>query len=82
MSTCKEIMTKDPAICLVTDTIQRASELMKSEDVGSIPVVDDQGTRRLVGIVTDRDVVLEVVAEGKDPKTTTVSDVMSSSLVT
>ena len=53
---------------------------MKTEDVGIVPVVDDQN--RLVGTITDRDITVRVVAEGKDPQSTTVSEVASQDLVT
>jgi CBS domain-containing protein len=54
---------------------------MKVEDVGSIPVCDSRQGRRLVGIVTDRD-LLCVVAEGRDPNKTTIQDVMTGEPVT
>jgi len=52
---------------------------MAQEDVGPIPVVDGD---RLVGIVTDRDIVLRVVAEGRDPSSTTVGEIASTNLET
>jgi CBS domain-containing protein len=73
----KDVMTKDPACCVASDTVQQCAEMMKMHDVGSMPVVEDEGSRRLVGIITDRDVAVRVVGEGLDPKTTSVSDVMS-----
>ena len=78
--TCNEVMTKDPKTCAPTDTVQRAAQLMKTEDVGPIPIVGDNG--KLEGIITDRDIVLKVVAEGQDPKTTKLADVMSTDLIT
>ena len=75
---CSEIMTKNPACCLPTDTAQRAAQLMKTENVGPIPVVSDEQTKKLVGIVTDRDLALNVVAEGRDPKSTKVNEVMTT----
>ena len=78
---CKEIMTKDPSFCVPTDTVFEAAQLMKSENVGSIPVGKDKDTKRLEGIVTDRDLALKVVAEGLDPKTTKVQDVMTTSVI-
>ena len=78
--TCKEVMTKDPKTCAPTDTVERAAQLMKSEDVGPIPIVGDNG--KLEGIITDRDIVLKVVAEGQDPKTTTLAGVMTTDVIT
>ena len=78
---CSEVMTSNPKFCLPTDTAFRAAQLMKSEDVGPIPIVTDAESKKLVGIVTDRDLVLKVVAEGLDPKTN-LKDVMSTDLFT
>jgi CBS domain-containing protein len=75
-------MTSNPSFCLPTDTAFEAAQLMKSEDVGPIPIVGAGESRELVGIVTDRDLVLKVVAEGLDPKTTRLNDVMSTDLLT
>lgn len=60
-------------------SLVEAARLMRTEDAGSIPVVEDN---RLVGIVTDRDITIRGIAEGVDPKTTTVADVASSEVVT
>jgi CBS domain-containing protein len=80
--TCSEIMTKDPACCLPSDTAFDAAQLMKSEDVGPIPIVSDKNAKVLVGIVTDRDLVLKVVAEGREPKSTTLEGVMTTHVTT
>jgi len=77
-----EVMTVNPSCCLVTDTVRRAARLMKSEDVGPIPIISDPENRRLEGITTDRDIVLKVVAEDRDPNTTRVSEVMTTDVVT
>ena len=79
---CSEIMTKNPSCCLVTDNVYQAAQLMKTEDVGPIPIVSDQETRKLEGIVTDRDLALKVVAELLDPKRTRVRDVMTTGVLT
>jgi len=79
---CSEVMTSNPRFCLPTDTAFEAAQLMKSEDVGPIPIVTDAESKKLVGIVTDRDLVLKVVAEGLDPKSTRLKDVMSTDLFT
>ena len=79
---CSEVMTKDPSCSLPTDSVFAAAQLMKSEDVGPIPVVKDKGTRKLEGIVTDRDLALKVVAEGLDPNNTSVEEVMTTGVVT
>ena len=74
----REIMTADPACCTPQDTVRRATELMAERDCGSLPVVEDMDGRRLVGVVTDRDVALRAVARGNGPDTP-VGDVMSAS---
>ena len=75
--TCKEIMTPDPSCCVPGDSVAMAAQIMKRNDVGPVPVVSDQHEKRLVGIVTDRDLTLKVLAEGRDPHTTRVDEVMS-----
>lgn len=70
-----DLMTREPACCRPDDACARAAMLMREEDCGSIPVVEDG---RLVGIVTDRDITVRCVAAGHDPKTTRVSEVMSA----
>jgi len=79
---CSEVMTKDPSCCLPTDAAFDAAALMKSEDVGPIPIVSDKQTKKLVGIVTDRDLALKVVAEGLDPKQTKIEEIMTTGVQT
>jgi CBS domain-containing protein len=79
---CSELMTKDPTCCLPTDTVFDAAQLMKSEGVGPIPIVNDKQTKKLAGIVTDRDLALKVVAEGLDPKQTKIEEVMTTGVQT
>ena len=75
-------MTKKTVCCLSNDMVSKVAELMKSENVGAIPVIDNEQTRKLVGIVTDRDLLLKVVAEGLDAKSTKVEAVMTRKVVT
>lgn len=75
-------MTKNPLCCLPEDLVTKAAGLMKSENIGSIPVVENEQTRKLVGIVTDRDLTLKIVAEGLDAKSTKVEAVMTRKVVT
>jgi len=82
MEKCRDIMTKNPACCLCDESVTRAAKLMKDQDVGSIPVVENRLTRILVGIVTDRDLALKIVAEGRDPLAVNVEDVMTRNIVT
>jgi CBS domain-containing protein len=72
-------MTSRPAACEPSATVVDAAKQMAKEDVGPIPVVEGD---RLKGIVTDRDIVLRVVAEGRDPSSTTVGEIASTNLET
>jgi CBS domain-containing protein len=71
-----EIMTRDPACCTPYHTVQDAARLMQDHDCGCIPVVDD--TRRLIGVITDRDLACRCLAAGLGPDTS-VAEVMSLS---
>ncbi len=82
MKKCNEIMTKNPVCCLPNDSVAKAAELMKSRNIGSIPVVENEQTQKLVGIVTDRDLALKIIAGGRDAKSTKVEAVMTHKVVT
>jgi len=74
----QDVMTRDPS-CVTPDSPARdAARIMKEEDVGIVPVVDDQSSRKLVGVVTDRDLAIRIVAAERDG-TTRVREVMSES---
>jgi CBS domain-containing protein len=75
----RNVMTPNPTTVEPSTPVAEVARVMKREDVGSVPVVESD---RLMGTVTDRDIALRVVAEGKDPESTTVSDVASTDLVT
>ena len=75
----RELMTPQPTTVQPDATLGEVATLMKQQDCGSIPVVE---AGRLVGIVTDRDLVVRGIAAGVDPKTQSVSKVMSASPVT
>ena len=82
MKKCSEVMTSKPVCCVPNDMVSRAAKLMKVGNIGAIPVVEDEQHRKLVGIVTDRDLALHIVAEGRDPKSTKVAAVMTANVVT
>jgi CBS domain-containing protein len=69
-----EVKTATPSLSL-TD----AAKLMKQEDVGSVPVVDGE---RLIGMLTDRDIVVRGIADGGDPHAVTAADIASRDIVT
>jgi CBS domain-containing protein len=79
--TCAEVMTPSPTACNPQHTAIDAAELMRREDCGLLPVVSEDG-KKLIGVLTDRDIVLKVVAEGRDPRSTAVSEVMTTDVVT
>jgi CBS domain-containing protein len=64
----RDIMTPDPACCTPDSTSQEAALLMKEHDCGAIPVVERRESRRLVGIVTDRDLAIRGLAAGRGPE--------------
>ena len=79
MAKVADIMTREVETIGPTSTVQEAAERMKSSNIGSLPVVQDS---RLVGTITDRDITIRVTAEGREPQTTAVRDVMSQPVVT
>jgi len=75
----RDVMTSNPRTIEPSTTVQEAAKLMRDEDVGPIPIVENGSVS---GIVTDRDIVLNVVAEGVDPTSTPVSQIASRDLIT
>src|SRR5258708_14381383 len=71
-----EMMSKNLFCCTPTNGIQQAAKLMKDNDVGAIPVVNDCNERKLMGIITDRDICVNAVAMGKSIGTTSVYGVL------
>lgn len=80
MATARDLMTTPAEYLNDEDTLVVAAQALREANVGSMPVRDAGG--RLVGVVTDRDLVVRGLAEGKDPSTTAVSDVCTGSVVT
>ena len=74
-----EAMTSKPCSIDVDKSVAYAAKMMRDEDVGLAPIVEGG---RLVGTLTDRDIAIRVVAEGKDPESTTVRDVATPNVVT
>src|SRR5213080_3020178 len=75
----RDVMTPGVRTVSPSQSLVEAAEVMKGEDVGSVPVVEEG---RLAGIVTDRDIVIRAVAERRDPQTVKVDEVASRQLVT
>jgi CBS domain-containing protein len=76
---CEDIMTKDVTTCSPQTPLRQVAERMEDEDVGSIPIVEDG---RLIGIVTDRDIVCRILAQRRDTRSATAADTMSQDIVT
>ncbi len=73
-----DVMTTNPETLPESTTVREAAEAMRANDIGDVVVVDDNG--KLSGILTDRDIVVRVVAEGRDPRTTRIGDIASRDL--
>lgn len=73
----QDIMTRDPSCVSADATVREAAQVMKRENVGMVPVIDGQRDRHLLGVVTDRDIAIRCVADGKDGSCR-VRDVMSA----
>lgn len=78
----REVMSSNPVCCLVSDTAQKVAGVLCDHNIGSVPVVEDQQSRKLIGIITDRDLCCSVVAKGLDPKSTSIEKFVSLNLVT
>ena len=76
------VMTKQPVCCSPSDTVQRVAQMMRQQDVGAIPVVSDVASKQLVGIITDRDLCVSAMADGKDPRTTPIADYFTKQAIT
>ena len=75
----KDVMTSDPCTIDADKSVAYAAKMMRDEDVGVAPIVESD---KLVGMLTDRDIAVRVVAEGKDPERVTVREVASRQVVT
>src|SRR5262245_29647359 len=75
----RDLMTPNPASVSEKESVKRAAEIMKREDAGVVPVVNG---RKIIGIVTDRDIVVRVIADGKDCSNAKVADAMSKRVQT
>lgn len=77
----REIMSSDVACCTPETPLRQVALMMVEHDCGAIPVVRDGKDKRLVGIITDRDITCRTVAQGKNPLELTARDCLSSDLV-
>lgn len=77
---CKDIMTKSVKMCDTACTAKDAAQIMKKVNSGVVPIVNDND--QIQGIITDRDITLHTVAEGKDPSKVKIHDIMTKHVVT
>ena len=82
MKKVKDIMTANPVCCSPQTPLQEVARRMVEQDCGCIPVVEAHSPPRPVGVVTDRDITVRAVAEGRNPTVLNASHVMTSPVVT
>jgi CBS domain-containing protein len=75
----REVMTDNPRTVTADSSVAEAARVMRDEDAGIVPIVDGE---KLSGVITDRDITIQVVADGKDPQTTKVTEAASKNVVT
>src|SRR3954454_23100927 len=79
MTSARDIMTGNPQIIDIDATVADAAQLMASNDIGALPICNNE--KRLQGMLTDRDIVVKVIAQGKDPSQVKVAEVAEGSEV-
>ncbi len=77
-----DLMTSNPACCAPDTSLSDIARLMDENDCGEIPVVESMDDRKVIGVVTDRDIVIRAVAQGRNASDMSAADVMSRSPVT
>src|SRR5438874_1702454 len=77
----QDVMTQDPACCTPQSSLREVAQMMVKHDCGSIPVVENNETMKLVGIITDRDIICRTLAQGKNALELTAGDAMSQPVV-
>jgi CBS domain-containing protein len=78
----KEVMTTDPACCVLETSLQEVAEMMIDHDCGEIPVVENKQNYLPIGVITDRDIVCRTIAKGINPLDLTVAECISRPCVT
>ena len=82
MAALSSVMTPDPAVCTPDTPIREVAQMMSRNDCGEIPVVESERNATPVGVVTDRDIAVRIVAEGRDISSARASDAMTSPVTT
>ncbi|MGH8125667.1 MAG: CBS domain-containing protein [Rhodanobacteraceae bacterium] len=78
----KDIMTMNPICCRPNASLRDVAQVMRDEDVGEVPIVEADGATKLVGVVTDRDIVVRAIAAGREPSKLTARDCMTAPAIT
>ena len=74
----RDVMTTNPSCCEINETVESPSAIMSSRGIGFLPVLDVRSGREVVGVVTDRDVMVRVVAKARDGEKLRVADCMTT----
>ena len=77
-----EVMSRNPVCCTEDTTLEEVARLMCEHDCGEIPIIEGRGSKRVIGVITDRDITCRAVAKGKDTRAYTAGDCMSAPAVT
>src|SRR5262249_1291734 len=77
----RDVMTGDPVCCTKDTSLTDVARMMVDQDCGAIPVVENPQIRRLLGVVTDRDIVCRTLANGRDPFQMAVGDCFTSEVI-
>lgn len=77
----RDVMTPNPIVCYGDDTITDAAKAMRDEDCGAVPVIQEKNGSKVIGMVTDRDIVCRLLAAGGDPALAKVKEVMTRNVV-
>jgi CBS domain-containing protein len=78
----KDLMTKNPVCATMDMPLSKVAKIMVDENVGSVPVIENKDTNKVVGVVTDRDIAVRAVARDKNPLQMVAMEVMSADVVT
>src|SRR3954463_12598728 len=79
MTTARDLMTPDPAFCADDVSVAEVARQMSDQNIGALPVCNADG--RLAGVITDRDLAVRIVAEGRDPGSTNIAELLDSTEV-
>jgi len=80
--TVQSVMTTNPACCTINTPLREVARMMLENDCGQIPVIDDVSSHNPVGVVTDRDIIVRIVAQGRNPLDLVAGDCMTTPCIT